>query len=225
MQELRDFYSEKGAEISQRLQEFSKLRGASDERLFYELCFCIMAVQTSGVRSWKTAESLRRNKFFEQGQSPEGFLREGYIRFHNNKSKHLLEMRSKFPEILGVLRGASRKNGAGSTELRAQGKERGAGSIEEMREWLVQNVKGVGWKEASHFLRNIGRTRELAILDRHILRNMVRFGFADGMPKSLTKNKYLELEQSFINMASSLEMKPAELDLLLWAKETGFVFK
>src|SRR3989344_1392908 len=144
MQELRDFYSEKGAEISQRLQEFSKLRGAS------------------------------------------------------------------------------RKNGAGSTELRAQGKERGAGSIEEMREWLVQNVKGVGWKEASHFLRNIGRTRELAILDRHILRNMVRFGFADGMPKSLTKNKYLELEQSFINMASSLEMKPAELDLLLWAKETGF---
>ena len=212
MQELRDFYSEKGAEISQRLQEFSKLRGASDERLFYELCFCIMAVQTSGVRSWKVAENLRENKFFEQGQSPEGFLREGYIRFHNNKSKHLLEMRTKFPEILGALKGASKG-------------ESGIKSIEEMREWLVQNVKGVGWKEASHFLRNIGRTRELAILDRHILRNMVRFGFADGMPKSLTKNKYLELEQSFINMASSLEMKPAELDLLLWAKETGFVFK
>ncbi len=53
----------------------------------------------------------------------------------------------------------------------------------------------------------------------------MRFGFAYGIPKSLTKNKYLELEQSFINMASSLEMKPAELDLLLWAKETGFVFK
>ncbi|HIH65704.1 MAG TPA: N-glycosylase/DNA lyase [Nanoarchaeota archaeon] len=212
MQELINFYSEKKQEIKSRLQEFSKLRGASDERLFYELCFCIMAVQTSGVRSWKTAESLRRNKFFERGQRPEKFLREGYIRFHNNKSKHLLEMRAKFPEILRALKGASSMAS-------------GIKSIEEMREWLVQNVKGVGWKEASHFLRNIGRTRELAILDRHILRNMVRFGFADGMPKSLTKNKYLELEQSFINMASSLEMKPAELDLLLWAKETGFVFK
>ena len=212
MQELINFYSEKKQEIKSRLQEFSKLRGASDERLFYELCFCIMAVQTSGVRSWKTAESLRRNKFFERGQRPEKFLREGYIRFHNNKSKHLLEMRAKFPEILRALKGASSMAS-------------GIKSIEEMREWLVQNVKGVGWKEASHFLRNIGRTRELAILDRHILRNMARFGFARGIPKSLTKNKYLELEQSFIKMASSLEMKPAELDLLLWTRETGFVFK
>src|SRR3989344_5249587 len=218
MQELRASYSEKGAEISQRLQEFSKLRGASEERLFYELCFCIMAVQTSGVRSWKVAENLRRNKFFERGQRPEKFLREGYIRFHNNKSKHLLEMRAKFPEILRALKGASRKHGAQSTGL-------GAGNIEKMREWFVQNVKGVGWKEASHFLRNIGRTRELAILDRHILRNMNRFGFANGIPKSLTKNKYLELEQNFIKMAHKFEMKPAELDLLLWARETGFVFK
>ena len=212
MQELINFYSEKKQEIKSRLQEFSKLRGASDERLFYELCFCIMAVQTSGVRSWKTAESLRRNKFFERGQRPEKFLREGYIRFHNNKSKHLLEMRAKFPEILRALKGASSMAS-------------GIKSIEEMREWLVQNVKGVGWKEASHFLRNIGRTRELAILDRHILRNMNRFGFANGIPKSLTKNKYLELEQNFIKMAHKFEMKPAELDLLLWARETGFVFK
>ncbi len=212
MQELINFYSEKKQEIKSRLQEFSKLRGASDERLFYELCFCIMAVQTSGVRSWRTAESLRRNKFFERGQRPEKFLREGYIRFHNNKSKHLLEMRAKFPEILRALKGASSMAS-------------GIKSIEEMREWLVQNVKGVGWKEDSHFLRNIGRTRELAILDRHILRNMNRFGFANGIPKSLTKNKYLELEQNFIKMAHKFEMKPAELDLLLWARETGFVFK
>ncbi len=205
MKELRKFYSAKKQEIRDRLKEFSRLRNASEERLFYELCFCIMAVQTSGVRSWKTAEKLRENKFFEQGASPEKFLREGYIRFHNNKSKHLLEMRSEFPEIAQALRGGK--------------------SVEEMREWLVQNVKGVGWKEASHFLRNTGHTGKLAILDRHILRNMHRFGFAEEIPKSLTRNKYLELEQNFIKMARELGMKPAELDLLLWAKETGFVFK
>ena len=205
MQELRKFYSEKKDEIAGRLREFSQLQSAKDKKLFYELCFCIMAVQTSGVRSWKVAENLQEKKFFEQGQSPEKLLREGYIRFHNNKSKHLLEMRSKFSEIAGMLK-------AGRSE-------------EKMREWLVENVKGVGWKEASHFLRNIGRTQQLAILDRHILRNMARFGFADGMPKTLTKNKYLELEQSFIKMARELKMEPAELDLLLWAKETGFVFK
>lgn len=222
MKELKDFYSEKKQEISDRIKEFSRLRNASDERLFYELCFCIMAVQTSGVRSWKTAEKLREEKFFEQGQNPEKFLREGYIRFHNNKSRHLVEMRSKFPEVLGALRGVEGHKAQGAGHREEGSRARG---VEEAREWLVQNVKGVGWKEASHFLRNTGRTQELAILDRHILRNMHRFGFADGMPKSLTKNKYLELEQSFIKMSRQLGMKPAELDLLLWAKETGFVFK
>jgi len=38
----------------------------------------------------------------------------------------------------------------------------------EAREWLVNNAIGIGYKEASHFLRNTG-VEKLAILDRHVL--------------------------------------------------------
>ena len=205
MQELRDFYSEKKEEISQRIGDFSQLRKVDDETLFYELCFCIMAVQTSGLKSWKVAEKLKENGFLNTGINPKKFLREGYIRFHNNKTKHLLEARESFKNVMEELR----------TEK----------DPKQMREWLVENVKGFGMKEASHFLRNIGLTQELAILDRHVLRNMERHGFLEEFPKSLTKKKYLEIEQNFQKMAKTLKMKPAELDLLLWAKEVGVVFK
>jgi len=40
-----------------------------------------------------------------------------------------------------------------------------------MPEWLVKNLTGLGYKEAGHFLRNIG-SGKIAILDRHILRNL-----------------------------------------------------
>ena len=43
----------------------------------------------------------------------------------------------------------------------------------EIREWLVENVRGMGYKESSHFLRNIGLGENIAILDRHILKNLV----------------------------------------------------
>jgi len=205
MQELRDFYVKNGEEIRQRLADFSKLREADEKRLFYELCFCIMAVQTSGIKSWEVAKRLKEENFLDNGTSPERFLREGYIRFHNNKSNYLLEARKNFINVVEKLR----------TEE----------DPKQMREWLVENVKGFGMKEASHFLRNIGRTQELAILDRHILRNMERHGFIEEIPKSLTKKKYLEIEQNFQKMAKTLNMKPAELDLLLWAKEVGVVFK
>ena len=42
-----------------------------------------------------------------------------------------------------------------------------------LRNFIAENVKGYGLKEASHFLRNIGKSdNQIAILDRHILRNL-----------------------------------------------------
>lgn len=205
MKEILREYKAKEKEIKQRLKEFSSLRKASTEDIFYELCFCIMAVQTSGLRSWKVVEKLKEQDFFNKGTNPKNFLRQGYVRFHNNKTRHLLEAREKFAEIISVLR--EEKN------------------VDLLREWLVKNVKGVGYKEASHFLRNIGMTQELAIIDRHILRNMLRYRTISEIPKSISRKKYLELEQKFQNFSKRLELTPAALDLFFWAKETGVVFK
>ena len=96
----------------------------------------------------------------------------------------------------------------------------------ELREWLVENIIGYGMKEASHFIRNIGFSKnQLAILDVHILKNLKEFGIIDDIPKSLTRKRYLEIEEKMKGFANRLGITLDELDLLLWSKETGIVFK
>ena len=95
---------------------------------------------------------------------------------------------------------------------------------EELRGWLVDNIKGHGLKESSHFLRNVGR-ENLAILDRHILRCLNKLKVIDEIPKSLTKKKYLEIENRFREYGSKIGIKMDELDLLFWSMATGRVFK
>ena len=83
----------------------------------------------------------------------------------------------------------------------------------------------MGYKEASHFLRNIGFADDLAILDRHILKNLKIFGIIDEIPKSLSKKKYIEIEEKMRNLANEVNIPLSHLDLLFWSKETGEIFK
>jgi N-glycosylase/DNA lyase len=90
---------------------------------------------------------------------------------------------------------------------------------------LVENVKGLGWKEASHYLRNIGYF-DLAIIDRHILNNLREFKLLDeDGKKGLTKKRYLAIEEMLDIVADELEMEPGELDLYMWFRKTGKVLK
>jgi N-glycosylase/DNA lyase len=93
------------------------------------------------------------------------------------------------------------------------------------REWLVENVKGLGYKEASHFLRNIGLCEDLAILDRHILKNLALLGVIEEVPSSPTKRIYLEIERKMSAFSKEAKIPMGHLDLLLWYKEAGAVFK
>ncbi len=92
-----------------------------------------------------------------------------------------------------------------------------------LREWLVKNVKGLGYKEASHFLRNIGY-KNLAIIDFHIIDVLVKHDIVEK-PKTLTRRKYLEIEDILRKIAVRLELNLAELDLYLWYVETGKILK
>jgi N-glycosylase/DNA lyase len=89
----------------------------------------------------------------------------------------------------------------------------------------VENVKGLGYKEASHFLRNIGLGEDLAILDRHILKNLGLLGVIDEVPSSPTKRLYLEIERKMAAFSKEAKIPMGQLDLLLWYKEAGEVFK
>ena len=98
-------------------------------------------------------------------------------------------------------------------------------NIAETREWLVSNVKGFGYKEASHFLRNIGFGSDIAILDRHILKNLKKHGVINEIPKTITKKNYFEIENRMRDFSKRSGIPMAHLDLLFWSNETGEIFK
>ncbi|KKM22916.1 hypothetical protein LCGC14_1620430 [marine sediment metagenome] len=81
------------------------------------------------------------------------------------------------------------------------------------REEMVKNVKGVGMKLASMFLRNT-RGHEYAVIDVHTDRWLEKELKAYDQWKP--KMSYEEKEKAFINFAKILGTTPKELDLKIW---------
>ncbi len=198
--ELLNEYQQKKEIIKKRLEEFTKKR--SNEELFYELCFCILTPQSKAKLCWKAVEDLIKNDFLHKDINPLTYLL-GRTRFQNNKSRYLLEAKTKYNETIFNL---NKLNPV------------------EMRDWLVKNIKGISWKESGHYLRNIGK-RDLAILDRHILKNLYEQKVIEEIPKTLTKKKYFEIENKFKEFSKKIDIPMDEIDLLFWSNEEGSVFK
>jgi N-glycosylase/DNA lyase len=201
--ELRRDYAGRRSGIRERLEEFTRV---PQTEYFYELVYCLLTPQSSAVNAAKVVERLKQAGFLSTDIDPSEVLsrREHYIRFHNTKARRLVEAKSGLPGILAVLSEGS--------------------SPPEMRAWFVRNVKGLGWKEASHFLRNIGY-RDLAILDRHILKNLRRHRIIGALPRSLTPARYRSIEGKFRHFAEEVGIPMDELDLLFWSRETGEILK
>lgn len=203
IEELQKEYHHKRSAIRRRLDDFSHV-GA--EEYFYELVYCLLTPQSSAVNAQKVVDRLRAICFHMNEIEPEPILRspDAYIRFHRTKSRYLQKIKLQYPDII--------------TQIKLER------SDIQLREWLAINVRGVGWKEASHFLRNIGR-RNLAILDRHILKNLLRLGVIRRLPNSLTPKRYKLLEKKFHTFAQRIGIPMDELDLLFWSMETGEILK
>ncbi len=87
-----------------------------------------------------------------------------------------------------------------------------------------RNVRGIGYKEASHFLRNVGY-RGYAILDKHVLTRLAEFEVIESPKPPSTKNGYLVIEQKVKTFSASIGIDFDELDLLLWYTKTGEILK
>ena len=96
----------------------------------------------------------------------------------------------------------------------------------ERRDWLVREkgIKGLGYKEASHFLRNIG-LKGYAILDKHILRSLAELKIISDPKPPNTRSKYLTIEDSLKKLSERIEIDFDELDLILWSLKTGEILK
>ncbi len=210
LDELRADWRRLRGDIDRRLAEFRRLRNATDERLFSELTFCLFAVQTSARRSDGAVRELAASGLDWRGTPAEiaAVLRR-HVRFHNHKAAWLVSARGRFVEDPGAFR---RKLDTLHIAVDA-------------REWLVGEIDGFGYKEASHYLRNVGRGEDLAILDRHVLKNLRRHAVLRSIPDTLPRARYLGIEERVRRFAEEVRIPMAALDLLFWSRETGEVFK
>lgn len=208
---LKTEFASKERQIRSRLEEFHRLGRRPDRELFLELCFCLLAIQTKARVSDAAVRGLLAEDLLWSGdeRSIARWLRHR-VRFHNHKASYLVRARDRFfVEGKPVLRAALDR----------------FPSPEAARAWLVAEVAGLGMKEASHFLRNIGRGETLAILDRHVLRNLVRHHVIARVPTTLTPRRYIAIEARMHRFAEHVGLSVAALDLLLWSRETGEIFK
>ncbi|HLD98366.1 MAG TPA: N-glycosylase/DNA lyase [Candidatus Nanoarchaeia archaeon] len=193
--------------VDKRLLEFKSFENKTTEEWFSELCFCLLTANSRASSAMKIQDQITGRGFmYSPQENIAQIIRMNKHRFHNNKAKFIVDAR-KFVNIKAIIHKITGEKGE-----------------KEAREFLVENVKGLGYKESSHFLRNVGYT-SLAILDRHILNLMVENNYINERPKTLTKNKYLEIEEKFNKISDDLDMTNAELDLYMWYMKTGVVLK
>jgi len=189
--------------INERIEEFKRKGESGEDEIFSEMCFCITTANFNAKRSMEMQEKLRKDYCYLPEPELAGKLR---------------EMGHRFPEArAGYISGArTHKEGI-------KDKMSGFEDETELRGWIADNVKGLGYKEASHFLRNIGH-EDVAIIDFHIIDLLVKHKIIER-PKTLTKKRYLEIEGKLRELAGKVNLNLAELDLYLWHMETGKILK
>ena len=189
--------------IDKRIDQFSSVFESGIDEIFKEMCFCIMTANCGAKKCIEVQERIDNGfLMYSEDELRKKFKEFGY-RFPNIRANYILEARGYLSELENKL----------------------SSNIDEfdLREWIVKFIKGLGYKEASHFLRNIGY-RNYAIIDFHIIDLLVKFEIIEK-PKTFTKSKYLEIESILKELGDKLHLDLGKLDLYLWYLETSEILK
>ena len=193
--------------VEDRVEEFRQVHEMDTYKWYEELVYCLLTAYGSAVMGQKCVDALTEENTLLDGTEDDirvCLVKTGH-RFPNKRSEYVYNTRHLASSIKETIQGFK--------------------DSKEARAWLVENVKGLGWKESSHYLRNIGYF-DLAIIDRHILNNLREFKLLDeDGKKGLTKKRYLAIEEMLDIVADELKMEPGELDLYMWYRKTGKVLK
>jgi N-glycosylase/DNA lyase len=179
--------------IDERIRQFKSVKNKGEEALFIELCFCLMTANFDAARAIKIQNDIGKGFLRLSQEDLAKELRRLGHRFPNARAKYIYEARCH------------------------------AKSLKLDRDWLAENIKGLGYKESSHFLRNVG-CDDYAIIDFHIIDILVENKLI-SRPKTLNKKRYLEIEKILKKLADASDLTLAELDFYLWYMETGKILK
>jgi len=188
--------------VNGRIREFKEIDKKSNDELFKELCFCILTANFNAEKSIKIQKEIGECFLTDSKDVLAQKLRDCGHRFPNARATYISESikcKDSLGEIVQIQDGNA------------------------LREWIVENVKGLGYKEASHFLRNVGFD-DYAIIDFHVVDLLVDYKMIEK-PKTITKRKYMAIENLLKKLARKTNLTLAELDLYLWYMETGKILK
>jgi len=213
LETIRATHKARRREIRARLREFREVwQTGSDSRLWEELVYCIFTAGASAQMGLRAIEVLRPllNDGAREAMT-RSLVKAGAHRYPNARPAYVVVTRDYLEE---------------SFSMRLRDRLKSFRDPEERRDWLAKEprIKGLGYKEASHFLRNVG-FKGYAILDKHILRCLNEVGVIDSSRPPTTKQRYLETEARMQHFARRLQIDFDELDLVLWSMKTGEILK
>jgi len=187
--------------IEIKAKEFLNFK-RNNKNLFSELCFCTLTANYNAEKAIVIQKKIGSGFInFSEDKLKEKLKELGY-RYPNKRAEYILVNRQHYFHLSTIL------------------KEH---SGEHLREWIVKNIKGLGFKEASHFLRNIGY-KNYTIIDFHII-DLLEKEKLIKRPKNLNPENYIKIEKVLLKLAKKVNLNLAELDLYLWYLETGKVLK
>jgi N-glycosylase/DNA lyase len=208
---IRTAHRERRDEIRKRLSEFNAVwEKGTDDRIWEEMVFCFFTGGCSAKMGLRSIDAVRH--LLAEGSQPEiASALSGVHRYPNARARYVFSTRSFLQEHCG---------------LQLRNKLESFGCHLERRDWLVKEkgIKGLGYKEASHFLRNIG-FRGYAILDKHVLRCLAELKIIDSPEPPNTRSKYLRVEGKLKDLTERTKIDFDEMDLVLWSMKTGQILK
>lgn len=209
MNDIKQIYKTKKQEIDSRLRGFKKAGDSQDKIIFAELCFCILTPQSKALSADKAIKKLTANSLLYTGSNKEISKHLRGVRFMNNKASYITQTRRKLMkgDRFFIKEFLNEKD------------------VFRLREKLAGEVKGFGFKESSHFLRNIGRGNNIAILDRHIIKKLKKYAVINEIPKTISKKKYIEIENKMRKFSKQVNIPMDAMDMVFWYMETGYFFK
>ncbi len=203
-------HAERQDEIRERLLEFRRIwQTGSDLRLWEEMVFCFFTGGCSAKMGLRSVEAVR-TYLVDGGQESLAAALTGVHRFPNARARYIVYSRNYLNEVCGM-------------RIRDELESR---DHLERRDWLARDkgIKGLAYKEASHFLRNIG-LRGYAILDKHVLNCLAELKVISDPRPPKSRDEYLSVEKELIKFAGRLRIDFDEMDLLLWSMKTGEILK
>ncbi|MFL2630562.1 MAG: hypothetical protein ACJ0OP_02225 [Thermodesulfobacteriota bacterium] len=203
---------EKKQEINNKISAFSKIKSGSNNDIFAELVFTILAAGTSAQLALNTTNILVQKNFVFNASLDDIVAKlKSCYRFYNVRGKYIYNTREylrdsynfNFHEIFRNIQDPHLRRSFFSSDKR---------------------IQGVGMKAASHFLRNIGFD-EYAILDKHIINLMKEVGYIENDYAINKEESYLYAESILKSIAKEKRISLPVLDLALWFYKTGKIIK